>query len=64
MKKNDNWKSTGKGTTKTNDKYKKVLNRPSYGFKYIGDKSTDSTDILMFNADAYKVVSQNQISMF
>jgi len=64
MKKNDNWKSTGKGAAKTNDKYKKVLNRPSYGFKYIGDKSTDSTDILIFNADAYKEVSQSQISMF
>jgi len=62
--KSRNWVSTGKGDTKTNDKYKKVLNRPSYGFKYIGDKSTDSTDILTFNADAYKEVAQNQISMF
>ena len=64
MKKNNNWKSTGKGATKTNDKYKKVLNRPSYGFKYIGEKTTDSTNILTFNADAYKEVAQNQISIF
>ena len=64
MKKNKGWKSTGKGNTNTNDKYKKVLNRPSYGFKYIGEKSQDCTDILRFNASAFKDVSQNQIRLF
>ena len=43
---------------------RKLLNRPSYSFKYIGKKSIDSENIIIFNADAYKQVSQNQISMF
>mgnify|MGYP003434095565 CR=1 FL=1 len=33
-------------------------------YKYIGIKSTDSENIVIFNADAWKEVSQNQISMF
>lgn len=33
-------------------------------YKYIGPKSTESTDVITFNADAYKEVAQNQISMF
>lgn len=64
MTKNTNWISTGIGNNSTNQKYKTVLNRPSYGFKYIGSVSNDSTDILVFNSDAYKEVSQNQISLF
>jgi GNAT superfamily N-acetyltransferase len=38
--------------------------RTAYSFKYIGEKTTDSTDIIKFNADAWNDVSQNQISMF
>lgn len=33
-------------------------------FEYIGPVSQDSTDIINFSADAYKNVSQNQISLF
>lgn len=33
-------------------------------YKYIGIKSTDSENIVIFNADVWKEVSQNQISMF
>lgn len=33
-------------------------------YKYIGKSSKDSTDVITFNADAYKQVSQNQISLF
>ena len=33
-------------------------------YKYIGPKSIESTDIITFNADAYKEVAQNQIRMF
>ena len=33
-------------------------------FKFIGENNLDSTDIITFNADAYKEVAQNQISMF
>ena len=35
-----------------------------YATEYIGEASTDSTDIIVFNADAWKDVAQNQISMF
>jgi GNAT superfamily N-acetyltransferase len=35
-----------------------------YAAEYIGEKSTDSTDVIMFNADAWKEVAQNQISLF
>ena len=43
---------------------RKIIERASYSYKYIGFKSEDSTDIIMFNADAWKEVAQNQISMF
>lgn len=33
-------------------------------YKYIGPKSLDSIDIITFNADAWKDVAQNQISLF
>lgn len=43
---------------------RKLLNRPSYSFKYIGEKSNDDVSLITFNADAWKEVSQNQISLF
>ena len=43
---------------------RKLLNRPSYSFKYIGEKSTDCENVIIFNADAYKDVSQNQLQLF
>lgn len=43
---------------------RKLLNRPSYSFKYIGKKSEDSENIIIFNAEAYKNVSQLQQSLF
>ena len=43
---------------------RKLLNRASYSFKYIGKKSEDSENIIIFNADAYKNVSQLQQSLF
>lgn len=33
-------------------------------YKYIGQEYKDNIDILVFNAEAYKEVAQNQISMF
>lgn len=35
-----------------------------YSTEFVGMPSTDSTDIIVFNADAWKDVAQNQISMF
>jgi ABC-type lipoprotein export system ATPase subunit/GNAT superfamily N-acetyltransferase len=43
---------------------RKLLNRPSYSFKYIGEKSTDCENVIIFNADAWKDVSQLQQDLF
>lgn len=43
---------------------RKLLNRASYSFAYVGKPSEDSTDVLIFNANAYKEVAQNQITIF
>lgn len=43
---------------------RKIIKRPSYSFKYTGFKSSDSSNIITFNAEAYKDVAQNQISLF
>ena len=43
---------------------RKLLNRPSYSFKYIGKQSNDSENLIIFNADAWKNVSQYQQSLF
>lgn len=41
-----------------------MRNAITKSFKYIGKKSTDCENIIIFNADAFKTVSQNQISLF
>jgi ABC-type lipoprotein export system ATPase subunit/GNAT superfamily N-acetyltransferase len=43
---------------------RKLLNKISYSFKFIGQKSTDSENIIIFDADAYRHVAQNQIELF
>lgn len=78
MKKNaDKWKFTN-GVTReqlnsdwmekqqTSDRggMLKMRNAITKSYKYIGEKSNDNTNVLTFNADAYKDVAQNQISMF
>ena len=63
----NNWQATSsnlKADFSEDTSGRKLLNRPSYSFKYIGKQSEDSDDILTFNADAYKSVGQNQISLF
>jgi len=42
----------------------KFRNAITKSYKYIGENNLDSTDIIVFNKDAYKEVAQNQISMF
>ena len=64
LKKNNNWKSIGNGNAKANEKFKILLNRSSYGFKYIGETSNDDLSIIKFKSEIYKDVAQNQISMF
>lgn len=63
----NNWQATTSNLKAdfTNDSSgRKLLNRLSYSFKYIGEKSNDSENIIIFNANAYKDVSQNQILLF
>lgn len=43
---------------------RKIIERPSYSFKYSGYKNEHDTNVITFNADAWKEVAQNQISLF
>jgi ABC-type lipoprotein export system ATPase subunit/GNAT superfamily N-acetyltransferase len=43
---------------------RKLIERPSYSYKYIGLKSEDDLSIIKFKSEVYKDVAQNQISMF
>jgi ABC-type lipoprotein export system ATPase subunit/GNAT superfamily N-acetyltransferase len=43
---------------------RKMIERPSYSYKYIGIKSEDDLSIIKFKTEVYKDVAQNQISMF
>ena len=42
----------------------KMRNAITKSFKYIGKPSNENTDIITFNAGAFKEVAQNQISLF
>tara|TARA_B100001564_G_scaffold314324_1_gene288368 strand:+ start:2327 stop:3466 length:1140 start_codon:yes stop_codon:yes gene_type:complete len=66
LSKDDEWIATAGNLRKpSNDTSgRKIIMRESYSYKYIGHKSEDVSDFIMFNADAYKDVAQNQISMF
>jgi len=66
LEKDQNWVTTAghKRVPLKDTSGRKIIERASYSFKYIGLKSNDSTDVITFNADAYKEVAQNQISMF
>jgi len=66
LKKDKNWIATssnlkipGKDTSG-----RKLIERPSYSYKYIGEKSTDDLSIIRFKSDVYKNIGQNQISLF
>jgi ABC-type lipoprotein export system ATPase subunit/GNAT superfamily N-acetyltransferase len=66
LSKDDEWIATA-GNLRKPDKDtngRKLIMRESYSYKYIGHKSNDVSDFIVFNADAYKYVAQNQISMF
>jgi ribosomal protein S18 acetylase RimI-like enzyme len=42
----------------------KYRNAITKSYKWIGEKSQDDTDIILFKNEVYKHVAQNQISMF
>ena len=68
------WRETSKYTKGITEKSLKTMSdsnmwtmkssKKFYATEYIGTPSTDSTDVIVFNADAWKDVAQNQISMF
>jgi len=68
LKKNKDWNETSnsgkdrKGGTLFKDGVKSY--RIAYSFKYAGNKTNDKIDVITFNAEAYKDVAQNQISLF
>lgn len=66
LSRDDEWIATSGNLRKpSNDTSgRKIIMRESYSYKYIGHKSEDVSDFIMFNAYAYKDVAQNQISMF
>ena len=43
---------------------RKMIERPSYSYKYIGEKSQDDLSIIKFKTEVYRDVAQNQISIF
>jgi len=43
---------------------RKLIERKSYSFKYIGEKTNDNTDIITLNTSIYKNISINQLSLF
>jgi ABC-type lipoprotein export system ATPase subunit/GNAT superfamily N-acetyltransferase len=43
---------------------RKMIERPSYSYKYIGQKSNDDLSIIKFKTEVYRDVAQNQISIF
>lgn len=47
-----------------NNGMKLIKESVTKSYKYIGEEYKDNIDILVFNAEAYKEVAQNQISMF
>ena len=66
LSKDKNWLPTA-GNLKVpskNSNGQSIIERPSYSYKYVGEKNCDSTDIITFNADAWKNVSQNQLNLF
>jgi len=42
----------------------KTSTRISKSYKFIGDKNETNTNLITFNADAYKEIAQNQLSIF
>ena len=66
LSKDKNWEATASNlkVPGADSSGRKLILRPSYSYKYIGSKTNDSTDFITFNADAFKEVAQNQISLF
>jgi len=66
MEKNENWEATSSNgkIPGADTSGRKLMLRPGYSYKYIGETSTDDTSIIRMNASAWKDVAQNQVSLF
>ncbi len=66
LSKDKNWIATSSNLKipKADTNGRKLIERPSYSYKYIGEVSNDDTSIIVFKSEVYKDVAQNQISIF
>jgi ABC-type lipoprotein export system ATPase subunit/GNAT superfamily N-acetyltransferase len=66
LSKDKNWIATSSNLKipQADSNGRKLIERPSYSYKYIGEVSNDDTSIIRFKSEVYKDVAQNQISMF
>jgi hypothetical protein len=66
LAKDENWIATSSNLKipQADTNGRKLIERPSYSYKYIGEESNHDTSIIRFKSDAYKDVSQNQINLF
>ena len=66
MEKNENWEATSSNgkIPGADTSGRKLMLRPGYSYKYIGESSQDDTSIIKMNAGAWKDVAQNQIALF
>lgn len=66
LEKDKNWIATSSNLKipQKDTNGRKLIERPSYSYKYIGIESNDDTSIIRFKSDVYKDVAQNQISLF
>jgi ABC-type ATPase involved in cell division/GNAT superfamily N-acetyltransferase len=66
LAKDENWIATSSNLKipQADTNGRKLIERQSYSYKYIGEESNHDTSIIRFKSDAYKDVSQNQINLF
>jgi ABC-type lipoprotein export system ATPase subunit/GNAT superfamily N-acetyltransferase len=66
LAKDENWIATSSNLKipSADSSGRKLIERPSYSYKYIGKESEDNTSLIKFKSEIYKDVAQNQISMF
>lgn len=66
LAKDKNWIATSSNLkiTGQDSSGRKMIERPSYSYKYIGEKSNDDLSIIKFKTEVYRDVAQNQISIF
>lgn len=66
LSKDKNWIATSSNLKipQADTSGRKIIERPSYSYKYVGEKSNDDTSIILMKNDVYKDVAQNQINIF